>query len=228
MLKKIRVNFDILLEFVVVTLFVISLLPKNVANKEISNIENSKLDTNFSYNYETVGDNEESKEEVKEEKEDIAVAEVKETVVVPEPAKEEEVITPKEEVKKEETISTPLPNYTVIDTYYGRLTGYGPDCRGCSGRTATSYDVSNTITYYDEEFGEVRILAADRSIPFYSIIRISGVFGEPVIGIVLDRGGNVGFNKFSTFDLLFPTESAAAKEIGTISDVKFELIRKGA
>lgn len=66
MLKKIRINFDILLEFVVVTLFVISLLPKNVANKEISNIENSKLDTNFSYNYENVGDNEESKEEVKE------------------------------------------------------------------------------------------------------------------------------------------------------------------
>lgn len=228
MFKKIRCNFDLLLELLVVSLFVLSLLPKNISNKEISNIVNSKLNTNFSYNYENVVENEEVQEENKEE--ETKTPEIEEVETVKEEVVSKEV---KEEEKKvEESTTEPqveTPSYSVIETYYGTLTGYGPDCRGCSGITASGYNVKDTITYYDEEFGEVRIVAADKSIPFYSIIKFSTMTdSEPIYAIVLDTGGSVGFDKYTTFDLLFPTEAEANKEIGSIFDVKFELIRKGA
>lgn len=225
MFKKIRCNFDLLLELFVVSLFVVSLLPKNVSNKEISNIVNSKLNTNFSYHYEEVSENEVIQEESKEEKSSVEIKEEKDVEV----SLEEQ----EEEIKKEESSdlapSFEIPSYTVIETYYGTLTGYGPDCKGCSGLTASGYSVKDTITYQDEEFGELRIVAADKSIPFYSVIKISGITNsEPIYAIVLDTGGNVGFSKFSTFDLLFSSEAEASKQIGSVSNVKFELIRKGA
>jgi len=116
-------------------------------------------------------------------------------------------------------------DYTVLDTYVGTLTGYGPDCYGCSGMTSSGYDVSNSITYSDYQYGEVRIVAADSSIPLYSIVRISNIPGsDPIIAIVLDRGGNVGFNRFTLFDLLFSSESSA---IGKTDNVTFEILRRG-
>lgn len=225
MLKKIRCNFDLLLELLVVSLFVVSLLPRNISNKEISNIVNSKLNTNFSYHYEEVSEDEVIQEESKEEEISVEIKEEKDVK-----GSSEKTV---EEIKEEETASLvpsdEVPSYSVIETYYGTLTGYGPDCKGCSGLTASGYNVKDTITYHDEEFGELRIVAADKSIPFYSIIRISDIRNsEPIYAIVLDTGGNVGFSKFSTFDLLFSSEVEASKQIGTLSNIKFELIRKGA
>ena len=56
----------------------------------------------------------------------------------------------------------------VIDKFTGTITGYGPDCYGCIGITASGYDVRNTIYYNDLIFigddesrtGAVNILAA--------------------------------------------------------------------
>ena len=151
-----------------------------------------------------------------------------------------------EKQEEEENIVTKLDN--VIETYTGILTGYGPDCTGCGNfntgkvSTASGYHVSNivdgaiepafTITYNDEEYGEVRIVAADANIPFYSIVRITVPHWEsPVTAIVLDRGSTVGFENcrsergcLTQFDLLYPTE---AESLGKTKNVTFELLRSG-
>ena len=156
-----------------------------------------------------------------------------------------------EEISEEPVIDDSLNNEisleSAIETYTGILTGYGPDCAGCGNfntgkvSTASGYHVSNivdgviepafTITYNDSQYGEVRIVAADDSIPFYSIVRITVPGSEPIMTIVLDRGSTVGFENcrsdrgcLTNFDLLFASESEA---IGKTQNVKFELLRSG-
>lgn len=133
--------------------------------------------------------------------------------------------------KKEEGNVTPLtPDFSdrvAIETFTGNLTGYGPDCVGCGGKTSTGYDLTQNIYYEDAEFGIVRIVAADKYFPFYSIIRISDVPGmDSFLAIVLDRGGNVGFDKGTLFDLAFSTEKDP-NILGLTRNVKFEVLRSG-
>ena len=152
------------------------------------------------------------------------------------------------EEKQEDKENTVTKLDNVIETYTGILTGYGPDCAGCGNfntgkvSTASGYHVSNivdgaiepafTITYNDEEYGEVRIVAADSTIPFYSIVRITVPhWDSPVTAIVLDRGSTVGFENcrsergcLTQFDLLYPTE---AESLGKTRNVTFELLRSG-
>ena len=132
-------------------------------------------------------------------------------------------------------------NVNVIDTFVGTVTAYGPDCVGCSGVTASGYRVaeniggvitSTTTTYYDDTFGELRILAAaTNKFPFGTVIRISGdrIHGY-INGIVLDRGGamnNAWSNGKVLVDLLFETEkSDEVHEFGR-QDVTFEILRYG-
>ena len=134
----------------------------------------------------------------------------------------------KTEPKKEENNVTPLePEDAVISTVVGNLTGYGPDCYGCGGKTSTGFDLRETVYYEDSTYGIVRIVAADKSFPFYSIIRISNVPGmDPFLAIVLDRGGNVGYGKGTLFDLAFATEKDP-NILGLTRNVTFELLRSG-
>lgn len=112
-------------------------------------------------------------------------------------------------------------------SFVGQMTAYGPDCAGCSGIVACPprYDVSNNIYYDDKEYGNIRILAADRAIPCGSIIRINNLSfsEEPVIGIVLDRGGAI---KGNIIDLLESTEKLTSS-IGRQKNILFEVIRWG-
>lgn len=155
--------------------------------------------------------------------------------------KDEEV---KEEAPKEENNVTLLePDFSdkkALETFIGSLTGYGPDCYGCGGRTSSGYDLREKIYYDDAEYGTIRIVAADKYFPFYSIIRISNVPGmEPFIAIVLDRGGDVGWyrnsvsgeimfdsQKGTLFDLAFTTEKDP-NILGKTNNVKFEVLRSG-
>jgi len=131
----------------------------------------------------------------------------------------------KDTAVEKETVKSNIDNYEVLETYTGVLTGYGPDCVGCSGITASGYNVKNTITYTDSEFGEIRILAADRQFELYSIVRISNVPGmEPIVAIVLDRGSNVGFGRGTLFDLLYSSESTSLQKT---EGVTFEILRRG-
>lgn len=152
--------------------------------------------------------------------------------------KEEETV-PKEEVVVEDTNNnnttiepTPSVNPVPLEkepilTVVGNLTGYGPDCYGCSGITRSGHNLHDSVYYNDYEYGNIRILAADPSFGKYAIFRVSNVPGmEPFIAIVLDTGGNVGYNKGTLFDLAFATERGN-DVIGLTNGVKFELLREG-
>ena len=93
--------------------------------------------------------------------------------------------------------------------FVGTLTGYGPDCPGCLGMVYCKPNpnvLNGNIYYEDKEYGKLRILAADYSIPCGSIIKIENfkfIPGDEFFGIVLDRGSAiVGL----TMDLLYPSE----------------------
>ena len=111
--------------------------------------------------------------------------------------------------------------------FNGKLTAYGPDCPGCSGNSACPprQNFKNGNIYFEDQvYGTVRVVAADRSIPCGSIVRISGIsiYSEPVLAIVMDRGGAVTGNHM---DLLFTSQSNL--EGFTTSNVKFQIIRYG-
>ncbi len=200
----------------------------------IDNDNLNKMDDNISilFEKEKIDDNNlkvEEKEDEEEEKieelvEEVKLEEIKEEVVEEEPLVEEE---PQKEEKAESSVTSLSEERKVLQTVVGNLTGYGPDCVGCGGRTSTGHNLYDSIYYEDSEFGTVRILAADPSFPFYSIIRVSNVpTMDDFIGIVLDRGGNVGFGRGTLFDLAFESESSP-NLVPLTRNVTFELLRSG-
>ena len=101
----------------------------------------------------------------------------------------------------------------VSQTYTGLVTAYGPDCYGCYGsKTAMGDYVGEGNIYYNHPtYGNIRIVAGDRSI-LNKVVRITGlnISSEPVIAIVRDTGGDIGFNKPKgiILDLLFTSEKS--------------------
>lgn len=119
-----------------------------------------------------------------------------------------------------------VPKENIIETFYGQLTGYGPDCDGCIGITTSGYDVRGGNIYYEDNlYGKLRILAADKKVPFGTIMRITvpNIYKEPIVAIVLDRGYLIKNDKF---DLLFNNEEET-KPVGRQKNVKFEVLRYG-
>lgn len=163
-------------------------------------------------------DKEEKKDDNQDDKE-IPATEEKKDEEAP------ENVTPEE--PKTSPLDVDINSYPAIREVYGNLTGYGPDCYGCSGVTRSGYNLYDSIYYEDSEYGTVRILAADYSFGKNAIFRVSNVPGmDPFIGIVLDTGGNVGYGKGTLFDLAFATEKDPSI-IGLTKNVKFELLREG-
>ena len=118
-------------------------------------------------------------------------------------------------------------------TFTGRVTRYGADCVGCGNRTAaglylTTNGVENsgkvTMSYNG---GEYYVLAADGSIPFGSILKVSNhgfSIPDPFYGIVLDRGGAItGTN----VDVFCGGESASFFSGGTSYSTQFEIVALG-
>lgn len=128
-----------------------------------------------------------------------------------------------------EEVSSPVEEEVsdVLETQIGSLSGYGPDCVGCSGFLASGLDVrSGNIYYSDSTYGSVRILAGDKSYPYGTIVRVKNSRLSEFIGIVLDRGGAVGFGKSHLFDLLYQTSSEALKNEVSYNTT-FEILRYG-
>lgn len=106
------------------------------------------------------------------------------------------------------------------------LTGYGWDCCGGAGYTASGYKLSNSVyTYKDKTYGEIRIIASN-SLPMYSVVDIygnikleNGKTYKRVRAIVLDRG-------VSHFDLAYPNESTASRYAG-YNRVTYNILRSG-
>ena len=140
----------------------------------------------------------------------------------------------KEEAKEEdvvEEVSAPMPDpqpvSDVLETQVGSLSGYGPDCRGCTGFLSSGRDVRNGNIYYqDSTYGQVRILAGDKSYSYGTIVRVKSSRLGTFLAIVLDRGGSVGFGKSHLFDLLFSSSAEAlANEVSY--NTTFEILRYG-
>ena len=133
------------------------------------------------------------------------------------------------EVTEEVIVEQEEPE-AVLETLIGSMSGYGPDCIGCtSNKTASGYYVGEGNIYYqDPTYGKVRILAGDSKYPFYTIVRINdaNLSDEPILGIVLDRGSAIGIGKKYMFDLLYASEKDAAT-LGVSSNVTFEILRIG-
>lgn len=101
------------------------------------------------------------------------------------------------------TVEPPPKPEPTYQTY--EATFYTAGCEGCTGITASGVDVRNTTHYKG-----YRVLAADRSIPFGTIMRITLEDGTVFDGIVKDRGGAI---RGKRLDILVDTR-ARAYELG--------------
>ena len=112
----------------------------------------------------------------------------------------------------------------VLETIYGTMSGYGLDCKGCSGVVGARYDAKgNNLRYYDKTYGECRIVAGDRKYPYGTIVRVKNSKIGTFNAIVLDRGSAiVGL----TMDLLYPSE-ADTVIVGRQRNIEFEVLRWG-
>lgn len=124
--------------------------------------------------------------------------------------------------------------------YTGRLTGYGPDCPGCSAvgnvscktREGANHSlISDGIYYNDYMYGNVRILAADNSgFPCGTIVKINNGILDEFYGIVLDTGSSMR-NAWASgtvwMDLAFSSQADAKVGRATSANTNFEIQRWG-
>lgn len=128
-----------------------------------------------------------------------------------------------------------------VGKYSGKMTGYGPDCKTCSGRgfvgcPAPGRVYHNLVTdgeyYTDSKYGSVRILAAAKDeFPCGTIIEVTNN-GKVFYGIVLDRGAameNAYKEGRIVIDLAFQSEAKEINEIRAVtsSNVAFNVQRWG-
>ncbi len=124
--------------------------------------------------------------------------------------------------------------------YIGTLTGYGPDCDGCSSQGHVSCltrekKVHSLITdglyYNDVDYGSLRILAADNSaFPCGTIVKVSNNRLSEFYGIVLDTGitmRNAWKQGVVWMDLAFSSENDATVGAVTNKNTKFSVQRWG-
>ena len=122
--------------------------------------------------------------------------------------------------------------------YVGKMTGYGADCIGCTGTLACktkngSYHnlIKDGTTYNDEEYGNVKIIAAAlEKFPCGTIIKVENPNLGTFNAIVLDTGGamkSAWVNGIVHMDLAYVTESDSAIHLSTSSNVKYSVQRWG-
>lgn len=122
-------------------------------------------------------------------------------------------------------------------TFTGKLTTYGGDCTGCGGSSSSGVKVSAKtgvnnsnspfLTYKGEKY---YCIAADRSIPFGTIIEISNhnlSLPSKIRGIVVDRGGAI---KGTTIDIFKGSEKGGKTYFsgGTSRNTKYKIIEVGS
>ncbi len=125
--------------------------------------------------------------------------------------------------------------------YNGITTGYGADCPGCSGTVACRTRegkyinlVNDGVYYKDQQYGDVRIVAADHTLfSCGTIIEVNNGRQDPFLAIVLDTGidmrrawRNQGV---AHLDIAFITESDPGTYAVTVKNngAKFSVQRWG-
>lgn len=124
--------------------------------------------------------------------------------------------------------------------YSGKLTGYGPDCPGCSSvgnvscrtREGTNHSlITDSVYYTDSVYGSVRILAADNSaFPCGTIVKVDNGILDEFYGIILDTGSAMrGAWKEGTvwMDVAFSSQKEAKTGGATSLNTKFSVQRWG-
>ena len=124
--------------------------------------------------------------------------------------------------------------------FTGTLTGYGPDCPGCSPvgdvacRTKDGKNhslIRDGLYYEDESYGSVRILAADNGgFPCGTIVKIDNGILKPFVGIVLDSGitmRNAWRDGVVWMDVAYDTEAETIHAGVTSKNTKFSVQRWG-
>jgi 3D (Asp-Asp-Asp) domain-containing protein len=124
--------------------------------------------------------------------------------------------------------------------FNGKLTGYGPDCPGCSlvgnvscrTREGANHSLTTDGLYYtDTIYGSVRILAADHeAFPCGTIVKVNNGVLDEFMGIVLDTGyamRNAWDQGTIWMDLAFSSQKEALTGGATSSNTKFEVQRWG-
>lgn len=123
--------------------------------------------------------------------------------------------------------------------YTGNTTGYGGDCKGCSGtvscktREGSRYNlVSDGEYYHDNQYGDVRVVAADLGLfKCGTIIEIDNGTLEPFLGIVMDTGSSVSSNlsKYGLvhIDIAHTTEKDPVVYQATSKNAEFSVQRWG-
>lgn len=149
--------------------------------------------------------------------------------------KDQEITTSEENIseikpatKIEEIINiVDTSSFAVLSEETVNISHYGHDCYGCvSGYTASGYYIGDGKIYYqDSTFGSVRVIAADNKYPLGTIVRFEYP-GSAITAIVLDRGGGIGDGKKFQVDLLTSSNSKAM-ELGTIQNIRMEVLRLG-
>lgn len=127
-----------------------------------------------------------------------------------------------------------------LEEFKGKLTGYGPDCYGCSGRgnlacktreKKTFNLIKDGIYYNDSEYGKVRILsAATAKFKCGTIIVVTKKGAEPFTAIVLDSGGDMrkAWNKGQVWmDLAYPSTAKVSSDKLTGKNITFNVQRWG-
>ena len=115
----------------------------------------------------------------------------------------------------------------VLETIVGTMSGYGLDCKGCSGVVGARYDArGNNLRYNDPVYGECRIVAGDKKYPYGTIVRVKNSKIGTFNAIVLDRGSDIGIGRRYMFDLLFWTEKESY-DFGLSRNTTFEILRYG-
>lgn len=234
-------------EVVIAGIFVVLVMPRNNDEKLVFMVENSDavkmIDTTSEFFVDDILiDTEDKKvEEVEENQDEVILTDENKQKAEPKVVETPKVEEVKEVEKKEEEPKVedepvvrydPIDtsNYSVLNSYTNLvMTGYGHDCSGCTtGKTASGYSIRDTIYYDDPTFGTLRIVAMDKSIPLYSIVRISNINGmDPILAIVLDRGGGISFSKSIQIDLVVESEAIAKTTIGKKYNVTCDILRSG-
>ena len=119
--------------------------------------------------------------------------------------------------------------------FTGKLTTYGGDCAGGNGTSSSGISLSPTTGVKGSNSaklsyngGSYYCLAADPSIPFGTIIKITNHnlgIGSTAYGIVVDRGGAIKKNHIDIFN---GTEAGKYFRGGSSSNTQFEIVSVGS
>jgi len=138
--------------------------------------------------------------------------------------KENSILEFEEKLKKAENenekLKKELEKYDSLRKLNIVATAYTSKCDGCTGITATGYDVRNTV--YKEGY---RVVSTDKNvIPMDSLLYIESINDsfEPFVAISSDVGGAIKGNRI---DILVENESKAY-DFG-VRDIKVTVLREG-